>query len=217
MIEAGAATPDDDDLDLSLLNERTCIVTRVAQDRARLIRFVAAPDSTVTPDLKGVLPGRGCHVSARRETLELAMKRKLFARALKRDVIIPADLAEQVERLLVRNALGSLGLLRKAGQLFTGAAKVEDLVRGGRAAFTLHATDGAVDGVRKIDQARRATLALDGPDIPAFRLFTSGEMSLALGGENVIHAAATDGGAAKGSRERLQLLQQFRGMEQQGG
>jgi uncharacterized protein len=208
----------DDDADLSLLNDRTCIVTRAAQDRTRLIRFVAAPDGAVTPDLKAVLPGRGCWVTASRETLQLAIKRKLFARALKAEVVVPPDLPEMVERLLERNALGVLGLLRKSGHVFTGAAKVEDLVRNGRAAFTVHATDGAPDGIRKIDQARRACVAMDGPDISAFRLFASAELSLALGGENVIHVAASAGGAANAARDRLALLAMYRGAQDgQGG
>ena len=98
-----------------------------------------------------------------------------------------------------------------AAKLVTGSAKVEDLVRRGQAAFTLHATDAAADGVRKISQARRATVALDGPHTPAFTMFTSAEMSLAFGGENVIHAAAMAGGAAAGPREKLQALARYRG------
>jgi hypothetical protein len=201
----------DDDANLSALNDRTCIVTRKAGGRAGLIRFVAAPDGTVAPDLRGVLPGRGCWVTADRTTVALAVRRKLFARALKADVTPAPDLAERVEVLLAKSALGSLGLLRKAGSLLTGSAKVEDAVRRGRAAFVLHATDGAEDGIRKITQARRAVVALEGPDTPAFALFSSAEMSLAFGAENVIHAAAVAGGSAKGAAEKLSALALYRG------
>lgn len=194
------------------MNDRTCIVTRKAGDRAGLIRFAAAPDGSVAPDLRGALPGRGCWVTATREHVALAVKRKLFGRALKADVTPDPELAALVETLLVRSALGSLGLLRKSGALLTGSAKVEDAVRRGRAAFVLHATDGAEDGIRKISQARRAVLAMEGPETPAFALFASAEMSLAFGAENVIHAAALAGGASRGAAEKLSALALYRGV-----
>lgn len=192
------------------MNDRTCIVTRKTRDRAELIRFVAAPDGTVAPDIKAVLPGRGCWVTADAETVAMAVKRKAFARALKADVTAAPDLPELVDRLLSKSALGALGLLRKAGALVTGSAKVEETVRRGQAAFVLHAADGAADGIRKISQARRATEALGGPSTAAFAIFTSSEMSLALGGENVIHAAAIAGPAATGPHEKLLALARYR-------
>jgi uncharacterized protein len=177
-----------------------------------LIRFVAAPDGTVTPDLKAVLPGRGCWVTAERDIVDKAVRRGLFARALKAGVVAPDDLASNVDRAMARQLAGTLGLLRKAGHLVQGAAKVEDWVRSGRAAFTLHATDAAADGVRKMTQARRAVLALENVAIDGFALFTSAEMSLALGGENVIHAAAIIGRPSAGARDKCVALARYRGM-----
>ena len=46
------------------VNERMCIVTRQGGTPETLIRFVAGPDGSVVPDLKRVLPGRGCWVTA---------------------------------------------------------------------------------------------------------------------------------------------------------
>ena len=197
-----------------IVNDRTCIVTRQAKQPDELVRFVAGPDGSVVPDLKSVLPGRGCWVSADAETIALAVKRKIFSRALKTDVTINPDLVGMIERLLVKNALGSLGLMRKAGQLMTGSAKVDDLVRSGKAGFVLHATDGAADGIRKITQGRRATRAMGGKNVPGFALFTSSEMSLAFGGENVIHAAANAGQVSKGALSRLIALARYRGTGQ---
>lgn len=215
MIEA--ATPAGDDVNVDdeseelIVNDRTCIVTRQAKQPDELIRFVAGPDGQVVPDLKSVLPGRGCWVTADAETVALAVKRKIFSRALKTDVTIDADLVGMIERLMVKNALGSLGLLRKSGNLMTGSAKVDDLVRSGKAGFVLHATDGAADGIRKITQGRRATREMGGKDVPGYALFTSVEMSLAFGGENVIHAAANAGQVSTGARARLEALARYRG------
>lgn len=186
------------------MNDRTCIVTRQAGDPESLLRFVAAPDGTVTPDLRRKLPGRGVWVSARRPVLEEAIRRKLFGRGLKREVTIPPDLADTVDRLLVDAALGALSMARKAGAVVTGFSKVEALARSKQAAALLHATDAAADGKRKLEQAVHAAyLGEDSP--PSFQLFSSGQMGLALGAENVVHAAATQGGA---SRNLIRLIGQ---------
>ena len=214
MIEAQAPLEDNSSADESeelIVNDRTCIVTRQAKQPDDLIRFVKGPDGQIVPDLKSVLPGRGCWVTANAETVALAVKRKSFARALKTDVTVDADLVGLIDRLMAKNALGSLGLLRKSGNLMTGSAKVDDLIRSGKASFVLHATDGAADGIRKITQARRALREMAGRQVPGFTLFTSVEMSLAFGGENVIHAAANTGQVSNGALARLQALAHYRG------
>lgn len=197
--------------DLSAVPERTCIVTRTPGAAEDLIRFVAGPDLSVVPDLQRKLPGRGCWVSAERGRVEEAARRNLFARALKAKVTPPADLGGVVDALLARRALGALGLARKAGRVVTGAAKVESAVRTGKAAFVLHALEAAADGVRKIDQARRAVTYADGPDIPAYKLFGEAEMSLALGTINVIHAAVLAGEAGRAVSGRVGALHRYRG------
>jgi hypothetical protein len=193
------------------MNDRTCIVTRVAGDADELIRFVLAPDGTVVPDLKLALPGRGCWVTAKRAQVEMAVRRRLFGRALRTEVSVPADLPEQVDRLLVKNALGSLGLARKAGRVTLGAVQVESAVRSGEALFVLHATEASPDGLRKIANARRAVFYAGGPEIEAYKLFGEAELGLALGGTNVIHAAALGGGAGEAAHKRLLALCRYRG------
>ncbi len=193
------------------MNDRTCIVTREAGGPDDMIRFVAGPDGAVVPDLKRDLPGRGCWVKAERRLVDEAVKRKLFARALKEGVTPDADLGALVERLLTKSALGSLALARKAGAVVTGSTKVDQAIRTGAAVMVLHAKEAAADGVRKLDQARRAVVFLEGPDIPSFSLFTGEEMDLAFGGGNVIHAAVLEGKAAAGFVKRAQLLHRYRG------
>ena len=77
--------PDEDDQD-ELMNERMCIVTRETLPTDQMIRFVAGPDGSVVPDLKRVLPGRGCSVKAERAMVEKAVQKNIFARALKKEV-----------------------------------------------------------------------------------------------------------------------------------
>jgi uncharacterized protein len=193
------------------MNDRTCIVSRDQREPDELIRFVVGPDGTVVPDLKRNLPGRGCWISADRLHIEKAVAKKLFARAFKRQVDVSADLADVVDRLLVRSVLGAIGLARKAGAIALGAAKVDNAVRSGDALLVLHATDASPDGVRKITQARRATAYLGGPEIHAYKLFSEADLSLALGGTNVIHAAVLAQEAGKAAGKRVFALDRYRG------
>ena len=193
------------------MNDRTCIVTRESGPAEGLIRFVAAPDGSVVPDLKRSLPGRGCWVTATRAHIDEAVKKQIFKRALKDDVTASPELGALVDQLLVKRALGSLSLSRKAGQLTTGSAKVDAAIRSGEATIVLHSTDAAADGIRKLTQARKAVASGGGPVIPSHALFTTAQMDLALGGVNVIHAAALAGSAGENLKKHLAALTQFRG------
>jgi uncharacterized protein len=194
-------------------NDRTCIVTRKAGSADELIRFVAAPDGSVVADLKRNLPGRGCWVSADRKTVELAMKKNAFARALNETVVANSDLPDVIDKVMTRNFSGTLGLARKAGQIALGSAKIDGTIRKGDAILVLHATNGAADGIRKLDQARKAVALSGGPDIPALKLLTSDEMDLALGGGNVIHAAILRGSVGENLAKKAFALARYRGMK----
>lgn len=193
------------------MNERTCIVTRKRAEPDDLVRFVVGPDSSLVPDLKRNLPGRGCWVTADRLHVDRAVSRKAFGRALKADVVVPPDLGEMVDRLLARSALGALGLARKAGAVALGAAKVEAAVRSGKALGVVHAVEASEDGIRKIAQARRAVEHAGGPAISAYKLFLEIELGLALGGTNVIHAAVLASEAGKAAMKRMVALNRYRG------
>ncbi|WP_274423731.1 RNA-binding protein [Chelativorans sp. YIM 93263] len=193
-------------------NERTCIVTRVAQHPDGLIRFVAGPDGTIVPDLKQNLPGRGCWVGAEKALVEKAAKRNLFARALKAPVTVPADLTARVESLMGSATLGTLGLARKAGAVALGTEKVAASVRSGKAAAVLHALEASADGVRKVTAARKFAFYAGRSDVPAYKLFSAAEMSLALGAANVIHAAVLDQGPGVAALRRVKALARYRGI-----
>ena len=78
--------------------ERTCIVTRAKGTPDQMIRFVAAPDGTVTPDLKKRLPGRGVWVTATAKAVAEAVKKGSFARGLRAKVIVSPALAQEVAK-----------------------------------------------------------------------------------------------------------------------
>jgi predicted RNA-binding protein YlxR (DUF448 family) len=172
--------------------ERRDIVSGVVMDESRLIRFVASPDGVVTPDLARKLPGRGFWVEATRDALAAAAAKGLFSRAAKARLTVPGDLINAVEAGLRRRLLEGLGLARRSGLLVSGFDTVFSAVAAGKAAWLIEASDGAQDGRRKLlAKARHA------PRPPGLvGLFTSEQLGLALGGENVIHLALLAGPGA---------------------
>lgn len=206
------ALPEDDDLAGYDVNGRMCIVTRESGSPDELIRFVAAPDGTVVADLKRQLPGRGCWVKLDRSLVDKAVAKRLFARALKAEVKAADDLGASVDKLLAVQLAGMMNMARKAGQFVSGAAKVDAAVRSGAALAVFHATDAAEDGVRKIDQARKAWhLGMETEnEIPSFRLFSESEMEELMGQNAFIHAAVLAGQAGEGVVKRAKMLEQYR-------
>lgn len=170
--------------------ERMCIVTRMVMEKDMLIRFVADPKGMVVPDLRCNLPGRGVWVGASRSRVSEAVKRQLFSRGLKARVEADAHLAERVEVLLRKQALGTLALANKAGLVLAGHDKVDEAAGKGRLRLLVEASDGAVKGLERI---RRKAKALC-PGMEVVSCFTSAELGLALGRTNVIHAAVMAGG-----------------------
>ena len=207
-----SVSPEDDDLAGYDVNGRMCIVTRESGSQDELIRFVAAPDGTVVADLKRQLPGRGCWVKIDRSLVDKAVAKKLFARALKADVKAAADLGETVGMLLAQQLMQMMNMARKAGQFVTGSAKVDAAVRSGAAIAVFHATNAAEDGVRKIDQARKAWhLGMETEEeVPSYRLFSESEMEGLMGQNAFIHAAVLAGQAGEGVVKRAKMLEQYR-------
>jgi uncharacterized protein len=174
--------------------ERRCIVTgEILPDNQR-VRFVADPGGHIVPDIEAVLPGRGLWVKAERAVLEKAVAKNAFARAAKAPVTADPDLPDRVERLLVRRMVGDLGLARKSGALVFGFDNVSRAL-GERhpPAVLVEAADGAADGRRKL---RNAALN-QGVETHLIHTLTSAELALALGRENVIHAAVKPGRLAE--------------------
>lgn len=185
--------------------ERRDIVSGEVTPEAGLIRFVVGPDGFVVPDLAAKLPGRGIWVAARRDAVETAVKRNLFARSAKAPLKAAPDLADQVETLLRTRLLAALGLARRAGELTSGFEKVAAAITAGKAAWLVEATDGAADGRRKILAVRHRAKAQTG----LIGLYTSAELGLALGLENVIHTAFLAGRAAERWTEDVRRLEGF--------
>jgi uncharacterized protein len=199
--------------------ERTCILSRRTAPRDELIRLALGPDGEVAPDVRARAPGRGAWIGIDRATLEAAQaKGKLkgaLARAFKGNAAeAPADLGRKIEAALEKAALDRLGLEARAGNLILGAEKIEAAARRGEVRLLLHAADASADGQRKLDQAWRVGSDEEGSGrqglvLPATRTI----LSLALGRENVVHAAIIDRAAAARVNHALGRWRAFIGRE----
>lgn len=174
---------------------RTCVVTRDQKAPEELIRFVPSPDGEIVPDVARRLPGRGVWVTAERGHVAEAVKRKAFAKSLKRQVSVPPDLPDVVERLLVKRAMDALSLANKAGLVITGFSRIEAAIAAGTVAALLHGQEAAADGAGKLDRRFRAVCKQIGKPASIIQELTVDQMSLALGRSNVVHAALSAGGA----------------------
>jgi predicted RNA-binding protein YlxR (DUF448 family) len=164
--------PRHENLGGSQATERTCILSRRSAPREELIRLALGPDGQVAPDVRARAPGRGAWIGVDRGALDAAnAKGKLrgaLARAFKTgDLIVAADLGARIEAALRQAALDRLGLEARS------------------------------EGRRKLDQAWRVGgdeqgSGRQGMVLPAQRAI----LSLALGRENVVHAAIIDRAAA---------------------
>jgi predicted RNA-binding protein YlxR (DUF448 family) len=199
---------------------RMCAVTRQVRPIDELIRFVVSPQGEVIPDLKRKLPGRGLWVSASRHAVAEAVRRNHFSKGFRRDVRVAPMLVSDTEALLVRSAVEALAMAAKAGQVISGFGKVEDALRQRQAQgrtqasiqALIHASDGAVDGIRKLDAIVRQNSGIndESNQFPVVTALTSEQLDLALGRSNVIHAALLAGPASKTFLSRSHILVRYR-------
>ncbi len=184
--------------------ERRCIATGEVGDPARMIRFVVGPDGAAIADVGGKLPGRGMWVTASKDALQTAIKKKAFSRSAKTQVSVPDDLLDQTEQLLARRLVNLISLARKAGQAVTGFEKVKGLLETDRARLLIQASDGSERGKSKLHSP-------PGKDV-FIGCLTAQELGLAFGRESVIHGALTAGGLSKQVKAEGIRLKGVRGM-----
>jgi predicted RNA-binding protein YlxR (DUF448 family) len=155
------------------------------RDRAALVRFVVGPDGAIVPDIDERLPGRGLWLTPRRDIVDRAVAKRMFARAARRQVSVPAELADRIEALLARRCVDWVGLARRAGAAVAGFDRVCDAVRHGRAALLLCAQDAAAGGRRKLAEVGREVRSAD--------VLTASELGAAFGRDRIVHAAVGGG------------------------
>jgi uncharacterized protein len=164
---------------------RRCICTGEIRERALLLRFVVGPDGEIVPDIAAKLPGRGLWLTPRRDMVERAIARRLFARSARRPVTVPPGLADRIEGLLAQRCADGLGLARRSGVAVGGFEKVREAVRAGRTALLFAAVDAAEGGRRKLHGLGRG--------LPVAVALTAAEIGAAFGRDQMVHASVGAG------------------------
>jgi len=194
---------------------RECALTREKKPVGALIRFAVGPDEGIVPDTDAKAEGRGVWVTLGEKAVAEAVRKKAFTKSLKAQVSVPADLAGLTRQRLEQRLLAALGMAKKAGQLVTGGTRVKAAVEAGEVIALLTASDAAADGRDKMAgtlrgwQRAAAEAGIEGPTVPHFELLSAEQMGLALGQENVIHAALAKGAAAQSALARAERLARY--------
>ena len=187
--------------------ERKCIATGEVQPKYGLVRFVVGPEMQVVPDILGKLTGHGMYVAADRDALELAVKKKLFTRAAKQQVIVPEGLVDEVEKQLARRVVDLISLQRKGGRAVAGYEKVKSWLQSEEAEVLIQAVDGSGRGKSKLSTPHYGQY---------IGWLTADELGLAFGRQTVIHGALASGGLTQRVVEEAQRLKGVR-VKEDGG
>jgi predicted RNA-binding protein YlxR (DUF448 family)/ribosomal protein L30E len=166
---------------------RRCLVRRVQEPRAQMLRFVVSPEQRLVFDVTATLPGRGMWLSAAPDVLEMALKRGVFARAAKCNVAVPPDLAARVATALRARIFDLIGLARRSGNAISGFEKAREWLAAGKADLVVQAVDGSAEERARFLGAR---------DIPVVAVLTAAELGRIFGREQTVHVAITAGGLA---------------------
>ena len=167
---------------------RRCVVTRNRAAPQSMIRFVISPDGVVTPDLLARLPGRGIWLSARGDVLETARTRGAFARAARRPVTVPSDLATILRAGLLYRMRDLIGLARRGGQAVCGFTRSREWIMARKVGLVVQASDGSAD--------ERSRLLSGARELPVVSCMTGAELGAAFGRDHVVHGAMIAGGLA---------------------
>lgn len=176
---------------MTLLKTAICAVTGDVLPMSQMVRFVISPEGLVVPDVTGKLPGAFMWIKADRAIIQKAIWRNSFATHTRQNVTIPENLLEILENTLTKQAMGSLSLARRAGELIFGFTKAEETLRAHQVAVYVVAADAKDNGREKLER-----LAFH-QEIPVLDMWSSQTLSAALGEVNVMHIMLARGGLAQ--------------------
>lgn len=174
---------------MTLSRTAICVVTGEELPIEDMIRFVITPQNEVMADLAEKLPGEGFYIKADLGTLKKALWRNTFTSVAKDNVTVPDNLIAAIEKGLSKLALETLSMSRRAGQLVMGFAKVEEELKSRISGIYVVANDASDHGRLKLIKLART--------LPVLDLWTSEELSVALGEANTNHILVGPGGLSE--------------------
>ena len=158
----------------------TCLSTGLKLDSKNLLKFVLAPDNSLTLDLMDNLPGRSFWITASREVLEASCKKGLFSETASCQVILRENFISYVETALVEQFNSTIGFCRRAGFLICGFEKVKTALVKKEVILRIEALDGSKSEKRKLDSI---TI------VPVLQSLYAYELATSFRRERLIHCA----------------------------
>jgi predicted RNA-binding protein YlxR (DUF448 family)/ribosomal protein L7Ae-like RNA K-turn-binding protein len=127
----------------------------------------------------------------------------------KRTVIVPKDLAQLVEDLLLSRALDYIGLANRSGLVISGYEKAKATLQSKRSTVALIASDAAAGSRKKLLTGEWAATM---NNLRVIDMFSRDELSQKLGLGNAVHSALLPGGAVTNIITEVKRLESFRNM-----
>lgn len=183
---------------------RRCITNGETLSTTLMLRFVVSPDGVIFPDVSKKLPGRGIWVLNDRAGLASTIDRKLFSKAAKMQVTVPDDLANMVDKMLVKKVIDTISMCRKGGRAVCGFDNTKAALVSGKASVLIQANDGST--------GQKAKLRPPEGEDTSISCLNAYELGLAFGREHVIHAALARGGLMKSALLHARRLSTYRGI-----
>ena len=179
---------------------RKCIVSGELKSKNDLLRFVVMENQLV-PDFQKKLPGKGVYVTNSKEMLKSAVEKRLFSKAVRKNLREEMEICDIAEKLLKDRGLNFINLARKAGAVVSGFEKVREKILHNQVAFVVEALDAGADGHEKMKQLTK--------QIPLFELYNSGELDEALNKVNTVHIAFLKGAMAQSALSEFERITAF--------
>ncbi len=136
-----------------------------------------------------------------------SLKETTKKKETKQTVIVPKDLAELIEKLILNRALDFIGLANRSGLVISGFEKARSTLKSGKSTVVLTASDSSEDSRRKLLQGEWAQKM---NNLRVIDIFTREELSQKLGLGNAAHMALLSGGAVKNIIIEIKRLESFR-------
>lgn len=106
--------------------QRRCLLTGQRMEEELMLRFAVDTAGVVTPDPAHRMTGRGLWLAPTSDAVALAMAKGMFARAAKRKLRVPEDLAERSLAVWTAHAAAQVAKARRAGLVLADAAAEGD-------------------------------------------------------------------------------------------
>ncbi len=190
-------------------NQKTCLVSRQAFPREEMLRFVVEEETaTLYFDVSEKLPGRGLWIHADKGSLDQAVARKVFSKAARKQIQVPADFSEKIYDALKAHCLSLVGLARKSGVLTAGFENVKKALESKKVALAFEASDGSTRETSRLFRPEEESMIC--------RIFSRAELSLITGQDAQTHVALFAGPLAERILKNIYKLKLFFEDEKKG-